>query len=232
LLAQLPAAVFAVLQPHLRPPDFAEGAVLWEAGEAADQIYFPRSGVISLRVPTRSGDGIEVGSVGRQAAAGFGHAGSSVASIARAVTQQAGRFACVSTHRFAELAREHPELVDLERRCNGWLLLQAQQIAACNATHSADGRVSRWLLRACDAAGTETIHATQETIAEALGLRRTTATLIAQHLQQTGAISYTRGKITIRSRAALEAAACDCHAVFGPRNWPSGLVDPNASPPA
>jgi hypothetical protein len=90
--------------------------------------------------------------------------------------------------------------------------------------HSADARLCRWLLRASDAVGHDTVVATQEAMAEALGVRRTTATLVAQALQQAQVISYSRGKIVVRDRAGLEAAACDCHAMLGQSNWPSELM--------
>ncbi len=60
-----------------------------------------------------------------------------------------------------------------------------------------------------------------ETIAQALGIRRTTVTLIAQGLQMEGMISYRRGKIRIRNREGLRTAACDCCAALGRANWPS-----------
>jgi CRP-like cAMP-binding protein len=108
--------------------------------------------------------------------------------------------------------------------CNSWLLLQAQQIAACNAVHSADARFCRWLARASDVLSSEVIPVTQEAIAQALGIRRTTATLIAQQLQVKGAISYSRGRIVIRDRAALRAGACDCCHALGRARWPSELL--------
>jgi hypothetical protein len=58
--------------------------------------------------------------------------------------------------------------------CTGWLLLQSQQMAACNAVHSAEARFCRWLLRASDALDARTVTVTRETIANALGVRRTT----------------------------------------------------------
>ena len=39
--------------------------------------------------------------------------------------------------------------------------------------------------------------------------------MIAQDLQQRGIISYRRGRIIIRDRARLEAAACNCYAMLG-----------------
>jgi CRP-like cAMP-binding protein len=221
LLAGLAAPAFSLLQQYLRLRDLAEGAVLWEAGSTGDQVYFPCSGMISIRVPTSSGHSIEIATVGRESAVGFLRGGGQPPTITRAVTELPGQFACISAERFAQLAHEHRELATVERCCGDWLLLQMQQIAACTIVHSADARVSRWLLRACDAAGSESIHATQDGIADTLGLRRTTVTLIAQRLQQTGAIRYSRGKIMVCSRAGLEASACDCHRVLGQRNWPS-----------
>ena len=44
-----------------------------------------------------------------------------------------------------------------------------------------------------------------------LGVRRTTVTLLAQTLQERGAMRYTRGRITLLDRNMLEAGACDCY---------------------
>jgi len=44
-----------------------------------------------------------------------------------------------------------------------------------------------------------------------LGVRRTTVTLLAQELQKRGVLRYSRGRITILDRAALQACACECY---------------------
>jgi Mn-dependent DtxR family transcriptional regulator len=68
------------------------------------------------------------------------------------------------------------------------------------------------------------IRATQEAIAEALGIRRTTVNLIAQQLDREGIITCGRGKITIRNRGALESSACECYSVLGQHHWPCELL--------
>jgi hypothetical protein len=45
------------------------------------------------------------------------------------------------------------------------LLAMAQQSAACNTSHSVEARLSRWLLRARDLCGGETLPLTQESLA-------------------------------------------------------------------
>jgi hypothetical protein len=65
------------------------------------------------------------------------------------------------------------------------------------------------------------ISVTQEAIAHALGIRRTTVAVIAQQFQARGAISYRRGKIEIRDRDAVHAALCGCYHTLGRARWPS-----------
>jgi CRP-like cAMP-binding protein len=230
LLATLSPGALLLLQRHVCRRNLAEGHVLWDAGELPEQIYFPRSGMISIRVPTGNGCGVEVATIGHEGAAGFQFLSGAGTAVTQAVVQIGGQFVSIAQDVFAATAQEHEELGRLAHHCIAWLLLQAQQIAACNTAHSADARFCRWLLRASDAVADETVFATQEAIAEALGVRRTTATLIAQRLQQVRLISYSRGRIIIRDRAGLEAAACDCHAILKRRTWPSELMRTEASP--
>src|SRR5262245_686433 len=60
---------------------------------------------------------------------------------------------------------------------------------------------------------------TQELIAQMLGVRRTTVTILAQALQGRGAIKYTRGRITILDRDKLMACACDCYTILAKENY-------------
>jgi DNA-binding transcriptional regulator YhcF (GntR family) len=54
---------------------------------------------------------------------------------------------------------------------------------------------------------------TQELIANMLGVRREGVTEAAGKLQRAGIIQYTRGKITVVNRLALEERCCECYAV-------------------
>jgi CRP-like cAMP-binding protein len=48
LLASLPPSDLESLQPHLEPVDLVHEAVLFEAGDTVDRVYFPHTGIISI----------------------------------------------------------------------------------------------------------------------------------------------------------------------------------------
>jgi CRP-like cAMP-binding protein len=92
-------------------------------------------------------------------------------------------------------------------------LAQIMQTAACNAKHTIEQRLCRWLLMMHDRAGREELTYTHEFLAHMLGADRKTVTVAAQAMQAKGFIGYQRGKIQITDRAGLEKASCECYAV-------------------
>jgi len=91
------------------------------------------------------------------------------------------------------------------------LMHQVSQTAACNASHTAEERLSRWLLMCSDRVEGDELKLTQEFIAEMLGTRRATVSLAAMVLQNDGLIEYNRGHIRITDRPGLEEFTCECY---------------------
>ncbi|MCJ8158300.1 Crp/Fnr family transcriptional regulator [Sphingomonas sp. LaA6.9] len=91
------------------------------------------------------------------------------------------------------------------------LIIQLMQSIACVSLHSAEQRISRLLLHAHDRVTGTQFHVTQETLADALGLRRATVSEICNELARRRIISYSRGSLTIVDRQGLELCACDCY---------------------
>jgi CRP-like cAMP-binding protein len=85
------------------------------------------------------------------------------------------------------------------------------QSTACNAVHSVEQRLARWLLMAHDRVGKNEFPLTQEFVAMMLGVSRPTVTVVAGTLQKAGLITYHRGHLTIVDREKLEAASCECY---------------------
>jgi CRP-like cAMP-binding protein len=91
------------------------------------------------------------------------------------------------------------------------ILVQAQQSAACNVSHTLEARLARWLLRCRDLMASDSLELTQEFLGQMLGVRRTSVTLVASTLQQAGMIRYRRGHIHILDAESLQEAACECY---------------------
>jgi len=220
LLAAMPDDALALLEPDLRQLTLPQGAVCYGAGEPIDQVYFPHTGMISQLISTGDGDMVETSSTGREGAVGLQSGFGPRLSFTRAMVQIPGKFSVISATRFEHAASRSPALRELIIRYTETLWAEAQQNAACNAIHDGSSRLCRWLLQCADRTGGEQLLLTQEFLAEMLGVRRTTVTLLAQELQKRGVVRYSRGRITILDRPALETCACECYDAVKHENLP------------
>jgi CRP-like cAMP-binding protein len=210
-LASLPEADTAALRPHLKPVDLVQGAVLLEPGLPIEQVYFPHTGVVSLVVELASGDAIECAMVGREGVVGGASGLDGQASACKAIVQIAGTASVVDSHRVHELAESSQAARAALFRHEQLVLVQAQQSAACNATHTVEARLARWLLRCRDLQGSDDLLLTQEFIAEMMGVRRTSVSVVANTLQQAGFVRYRRGHIRILNLEGLQETTCECY---------------------
>ena len=112
---------------------------------------------------------------------------------------------------FMEVVKRSPQLYSLLQRYVAVSLRSTAQIAACNALHPVLERLCRWLLMIHDRVATEAFQITQEFLAEMLGVRRQTISIIAGTLQKAGLVSYRRGVVRILNRKGLEECTCECY---------------------
>jgi CRP-like cAMP-binding protein len=211
LLASLPPENMAALMPHLRVVQLPQETVLFEAGDTIKAIYFPHTGIVSIVVDLASGETIETAMIGRDSLVGGSAALDDDIALNRAVVQVAGVASVVDVGTFRELAQHSHTFHATMARHRQFILAQAQQSAACNAAHTLEARLSRWLLRCRDLLGSDEIHLTQEFLAEMLGARRTSVTLVASALKQAGFIHYRRGHIRVIDVEGLRDSACECY---------------------
>jgi CRP-like cAMP-binding protein len=185
--------------------------VLFETGDTIETVYFPLSGVVSLVVDLANGDMIEAAVIGRDSLLGGSAAFDNQVSLNRVVVQVAGAAAALNANRFRELAQQKGPFRAKLARHEQFVLAQAQQSAACNARHTLEARLCRWLLRCHDLLESDDIPFTQECLAEMLGVRRTSVTLVAKALQNSRLIRYRRGHIRLLDGDALLDRACECY---------------------
>jgi CRP-like cAMP-binding protein len=212
ILATLSQSDLARLQPRLREVTFSPNEIISEPGQQASQVFFPHAGtVISLVVELESGHRLEAALIGRDGVLGGAAALDSAPSVSTAVAQMPGRATAIRVDDLKRVAEQSPSVRSMLARNEQFLLAQSQQSAACNARHSIEERLCRWLLRMSDAAGTPDLNATHDLLAQMLGVQRASITIAASGLQQKGLIKYSRGRIHIADEAGLLACSCECY---------------------
>jgi CRP-like cAMP-binding protein len=211
LLASLPSDVYSALKPHLKIVELKFGDVLAEAGSEIRQVYFPYSGVISLVVELGVGSMIETAMVGHDGVLNAAPALDGKVSLNKGIVQMAGSAGTLEVNRLRRLANEFEPLRALLIRHEQVLFAQSQQSAACNASHTVEARMCRWLLHMRDFAGSDDLMLTQEFLAQMLGVTRPSVSIVASPLQKAGLIKYSRGRIQVLDVKGLKKEACECY---------------------
>jgi CRP-like cAMP-binding protein len=212
LLAALSERDFAVLAPHLDHVSLPRGRVLFEPGDEVDITFFPcHRTMTSLLVVTLDGHEVEAATIGREGAVGGIVSEGHKPAFGRAVVQVAGDALAIPTAHLEMAKTGSTRFGDLFSRYADALLAQMMQSVACNALHKVEERCARWLLAAHDRAGDQIIHLTQESLAEMLGVQRTTVSTVTAELAARGLIRTRRGRVEIVDRRGLERASCECY---------------------
>jgi CRP-like cAMP-binding protein len=213
LLAALPHETRAGLEPHLKTVSLSRGKVLCEVDEPLSHVYFVEHGAVSLVTVFEDGTSAEMATVGREGVVGIGTVLGGEHALGCYVVALPGSAVALDVARFRHALRETPTLRPACEAYAQAFLAHLLQNVACNAAHSVEQRCARWLLMCADQTEDGTFALTQEYLAEMLGVRRSTVTVVACTLQDAGLIGYRRGSITVRDRRGLEAAACECYRI-------------------
>src|SRR5471032_2261165 len=205
------------IDPHLEAVEFKLGEMVCDAGGLLKHAYFPQGSVLSLLTVLENGAAIETANIGREGAFGLFAAMYSRVSFNRCIVQLEGGMVRCPIELLQSEFKNSEHVRNLFVSYSETLLSQVQQTVACNALHSTEERMCRWLLMMHDRAEGEALPYTHEFLSEMLGANRKSVTVAAQALQTAGLISYRRGKIQIVDRAGLEKASCECYAIVKER---------------
>lgn len=211
VLDALPTFDLPELRNELQVVSLAAGQYTHVLGEPMDHVDFPIDAVLSVVATLENGDTVEVNTIGRE---GFVEAYAALDLVVAPRTsfcQVGGNVARMPIASFRRRMTNSAPFARLIYHNVSAMLFSAQQFVACNAKHALIQRCARWLLMTADRVGTARFPLTHDFLAIMLGVRRASVSEAAESLQRSGAIEYHRGKVTIASRASLEAAACECY---------------------
>jgi CRP-like cAMP-binding protein len=197
------------------PVSLESKQTLLRGGEPIATVYFPDTAVVSLLTTMDDGVSVEVVNIGNEGIVGVSAFLGVDTLGARECFQVEvpGQARAMDVATFLEEAGRDPLRRLVERYIQAQFVQVAQRMA-CVALHSIPERCSRWLLLTHDRVGDREFPLTQESLAQMLGVRRASVTQAAGALQNSGLISYSRGRVTILDRDGLESAACECYGII------------------
>ena len=200
--------------PPLRGGPLHLKQMLHQPGTPIRYVYFPRGGFCSELIVLGDGRMVEVATIGREGVVGLladsGNGRVTSATMVQAATGASVRMPLAALK--LEMSRRGA-FFDFLSRFRFALIRIVMQSTACNAMHTVEQRLARWLLTAEDHLRISPFPLTQDLVAMMLGVTRTTVSDVAATLQRAGLITYRRGRVTIVDREGLAAAACECYAI-------------------
>jgi hypothetical protein len=182
-------------------------------GNGIAQLIFLEEGVASMTVTFQDGFEVEVALAGCEGILGTSSMMGTRRSLNRVYMQIGGwgysSVIAMATKEFKRGEQFH----DLTLRYLQAQFIQSAQTAGCNARHTIEQRMARWLLLCADRVGDAVLPLSHEFMADMLGVTRSSVTLVAGNLQERGLIQYSRSKIRLLDAAGLELLSCECYAV-------------------
>jgi CRP-like cAMP-binding protein len=211
LLLSLPKGSLRRLEPALEFRTLTRGEAVNRADQPVGDYYFVNRGLISLVKTMEDGRSVEIGIVGIEglttAHTLFGFNRVAIETVVKIP----GNSFVIKRDALMKVIAEDSTLRTALQRYVHFAYTAVAQTAACNRLHYIEERCCRWLLIAHDNARADTFQLTHEFLAMMLGVQRSGVTIAANFLQKAGLISYLHGQVTIRNRAGLEEAACECY---------------------
>jgi CRP-like cAMP-binding protein len=209
-LRSLQVADLALFEADLRVVELAQGHVLAQPHQFMEKLYFPHSGIVSYVVEMSDGNMIETGMVGRDGVVGALQSLDDKVSPNKITVQVPCKASVVDMDHLRKAIDRCASLRIMLAKHEQFFLAQVQQSVGCNASHTVQARMCRWLLRMHDLTGPE-LPLTQEFMAQMMGVRRTSVSLVAAELQSAGLIAYRRGHVRIVNAEKLKEVGCECY---------------------
>jgi CRP-like cAMP-binding protein len=200
-----------LIRPHLREVLLKPGEVLYEPGDQVTKVYFPHYGMISKLAVFEDGTEIECALVGREGSIGATAAIGLKTSVTRDVCQIRASASVIDVPALERAAARSEHIHTIIDRYCAWKMGYVIRNGACNARHSVEQRLCRWLLSCSDVLEQRQIDLRQDVFATMLGVQRTTVSPILQRFRAEGLIELGRGRVIVLDKAMIRQRTCECY---------------------
>jgi CRP-like cAMP-binding protein len=197
-LNELPPAARTVLEQHMSVHGGAIGDVLQAENARLDAAWFPLSGMVSSLRRLEGDVKVEVDAAGTEGFLGIELVLGSRHAVDTWLVQSPGRFGRVDAKAFVSLLERDAAVREAAFRYANAVLAVRGQWVACNARHTIEQRLAKWLLVTRDRVGGE-ISVTQDVV-----------TVLGRFVDE-GIVNHGYARIGVVDDRGLRARACNCY---------------------
>jgi CRP-like cAMP-binding protein len=210
-LSALPPMTRSLFESRMTAHGGGIGDVLQAADSPVEAVWFPLSGIVSTLRPLEGDANVEVDAAGAEGFLGIELVLGARKSADTWLVQSPGRFARLDAQIFLEALDRDPGLRGAALRYVTSVLSVRGQWVACNARHTIEQRLAKWLLATRDRVGDE-IQITQDVVAMMLGVRRASVVTVLGRFVDDGLVAHGYARVRIIDVDRLEAVSCRCYA--------------------
>ncbi len=210
-LSSLPSPTRKLLEARMTVHGGGIGDVLQPPGGAIEAVWFPLSGFVSALRPLDGDALVEVDAAGAEGFLGTELVLGMVRTPDTWIVQSPGRFGRLDPAVFHESLERDGAFREAARRYVGATQAIRGQWVACNARHTIEQRLAKWLLTTRDRVGDD-IQITQDIVAMMLGVRRASVVTVLGRFVDSGSVAHGYARVRIVDAPRLAAVSCSCYA--------------------
>jgi CRP-like cAMP-binding protein len=205
------------------------GDVLQAENARLDAAWFPLSGMVSSLRRLEGDVRVEVDAAGTEGFLGIELVLGSRHSVDTWLVQSPGRFGRLDAEEFLDLLEREPAVREAARRYANAVLAVRGQWVACNARHTIEQRLAKWLLVTRDRVGGD-IQVTQDVVAMMLGVRRASVVGVLGRFVEEGIVNHSYARIGVVDDRRLRTRACPCYDRAAEMLFELGATAPTVQP--
>lgn len=205
-----------LVQPHATPVELRAGQYLHHSGQTLERVVFPHSGVVALTwtqphlATGVDAHGVVAAILGRDSVIGAAEAVAAVPATCNAEVLVSGQASTINAVTFRYLLDGNAAIRQLTAQFISAMMAHVEEMAHCHAKHSVEARLCRLLCEISDLSGRNKVALMQDTLANMLGVRRTSINFAVRHLATAGLLRSGRGNLKLLKRDELGRRSCSC----------------------
>ena len=206
----LPGPTRALFESRMTAHGGGIGDVLQPPNAHIDAVWFPFSGIVSTLRPLEGDTNVEVDASGAEGFLGIELVLGARSTPDTWIVQSPGRYGRLDAAVFLDALDRDPALRTAARRYVSAVQAIRGQWVACNARHTIEQRLAKWLLATRDRVGDE-IQITQDIVAMMLGVRRASVVTVLGRFVDSGLVAHGYARVRVVDDAGLKQVACPCY---------------------